>query len=63
MRSGFFGEILDAQEKELSFANRNIWRDPVTIPEAFPFEAAAFLESLHEGRTLFQEEWNFTWCR
>ena len=59
MRSGFFGEILDVQEKEVSL-DRNSWREPVTIPEVSPFEAAAFLESLHEGRTLFNEEWNFS---
>ena len=62
MRSGFFGEILDVQEKEIPL-DRSSWREPVTIPEVSPFEAAAFLESLHEGRTLFNEEWNFTWCR
>jgi hypothetical protein len=62
MRSGFFGEILDAQEREI-IMDRNSWREPITVPETSPFEAAAFLESLHEGRTLFQEEWNFTWCR
>lgn len=86
MRSGFFGEILDSQErfnllihvfkvydKLLIFTktvseikhlkSSDIWRDPISIPEISPFEAAAFLESLHEGRSLFKEEWNFSWAR
>jgi hypothetical protein len=28
-----------------------------------PYEAAAYLESLHEGRALFRGEWNFCWAR
>eukprot|EP01034_Spumella_vulgaris_P032298 gene32298-39877_t len=40
-----------------------LWREAITIPEASPFEAAAYLESLHEGRALFRGEWNFCWAR
>jgi hypothetical protein len=40
-----------------------LWRDPIVIPEQSPYEAAAFLESLHEGRTLFRGEWNYCWAR
>lgn len=40
-----------------------IWRDPITVPENSPFEAAAFLESIHEGRSAFKGDWNFTWTR
>lgn len=27
-----------------------MWRDPIILPESSPYEAAALLESLHEGR-------------
>lgn len=40
-----------------------LWRDPILIPEQSPYEAAAFLESLHEGRALFRGEWNLCWAR
>lgn len=40
-----------------------LWRDAITVPEANPFEAAAYLESLHEGRALFRGEWNHSWAR
>lgn len=40
-----------------------LWRDPIVIPEHNPYEAAAFLESLHEGRALFRGEWNYCWAR
>ena len=65
MRSAFFGEVLDLQEKNFDHILSNeIWREPLTILESSPFEAAAFLEALHDGRTsLFQEEWNHTWAR
>jgi hypothetical protein len=76
MRSGFFHDILNEQEKNLASKHSNssvsinhplqsnlLWRDPIIIPETSPFEAAAFLESLHEGRTLFKGEWNYCWAR
>lgn len=77
MRSGFFHDILNEQEKSAagraagtntvplnhSMQSNILWRDPIVIPEASPFEAAAFLESLHEGRTLFRGEWNYCWAR
>jgi len=64
MRSAFFGSILENQELTQSVQNTSgIWRDPIVIPEPSPFEAAAYLESLHEGRSLFKEEWNFCWAR
>lgn len=44
--------------------NSSNWqRDPIILNEYSPFEAAAFLESLHEGRTLFKGEWNMCWAR
>lgn len=71
MRSTFFHDILIEQEK--TFASQQglmpvtqsggLWREPIVIPEAAPFEAAAFLESLHEGRALFRGEWNMCWAR
>lgn len=67
MRSGFFFQILAEQEKSQGSTslsnNSTIWREPVTIPEISPFEAAAFLESLHEGRSLFKGEWSSCWAR
>jgi hypothetical protein len=72
MKSTFFYDILSQQEKDAATTPNNIhkntnptkqWRDPIIMPEASPFEAAAFLESLHEGRALFKGEWNLTWAR
>lgn len=71
MRSGFFHDVLTEQEsskdtrgEEFQDLNPNIlWRTPIVVPEVSPFEAAAYLESLHEGRALFRGEWNFCWAR
>ncbi len=77
MRSGFFHDVLNEQEKNTtnrptsntaglsshSPPNNILWREPIIIPEKTPFEAAAFLESLHEGRALFRGEWNYCWAR
>ncbi|KAJ1399914.1 hypothetical protein B484DRAFT_483966, partial [Ochromonadaceae sp. CCMP2298] len=67
MRSGFFHDVLCEQEKnraEASTFNPNVlWRSPIVVPEGSPFEAAAYLESLHEGRALFGGEWNYCWAR
>jgi hypothetical protein len=56
---------IDTGSASISSTNNSnaIWRDPITIPEISPFEAAAFLESLHEGRSLFKGEWNCCWAR
>ena len=35
----------------------------IDVQEEFPFDAAALLESLHDGRTLFKGEWNSCWAR
>jgi hypothetical protein len=69
MRSGFFHDFLSEQDKVLmgnqshSLQGTMLWRDPIVIPEISPFEAAAFLESLHEGRMVFRGEWNYCWAR
>lgn len=74
MRSGYFHKILTEQESQTmnqgpilsataSSASNILWRETIFIPEESPFEAAAFLESLHEGRTLFRGEWNYCWAR
>lgn len=66
MRSVFFYEVLNAQEDNRSNNSReqnDIWREPLVIPESSPFEAAAFLESLHEGRSLFKGDWVYSWAR
>ncbi len=71
MKSTFFYDILSQQERDAitpGVIHRNSnptkqWREAIIMPEASPFEAAAFLESLHEGRALFKGEWNLTWAR
>lgn len=35
----------------------------IDLHEEFPLDAAALLESLHDGRTLFKGEWNACWAR
>jgi len=74
MRSSFFHDVLCEQESsrdahrgsanDTPEVNPNVlWRDAIVVPEVSPFEAAAYLESLHEGRALFRGEWNFCWAR
>lgn len=66
MRSIFFYEVLNEQEDDRTSITREqneIWRAPLVIPESSPFEAAAFLESLHEGRSLFKGDWVYCWAR
>lgn len=74
MRSGYFHNILTEQESKMtkqgpipaattSSTANILWREPIIIPEESPFEAAAFLESLHEGRAIFRGEWNYCWAR
>lgn len=69
MRSGFFHQVLAEQErhrlnKSVTSSSDNIWREPITIPETSPYEAAAFLESLHEGgRSISKGDWNYCWTR
>ena len=66
MRSSFFYEVLNEQEDSRAYGSReqhDIWRHPLLIPETSPFEAAAFLESLHEGRSIFKGDWVYCWAR
>ena len=66
MRSGFFHDVLREREENLSMSNSKNFetlREPISIPEISPYEAAAYLESLHEGRALFKGEWNMCWAR
>jgi hypothetical protein len=76
MRSGFFHDVLCEQEARTQPTtngdpadftpeiNPNIlWRQPIVVPELSPFEAAAYLESLHESRSMFRGEWNLCWAR
>jgi hypothetical protein len=78
MRSTFFHDVLNEQERKHGFADISqsgrmdselmgaagiLWRDPITVPEQTPFDAAAFLESLHEGRALFRGDWNYCWAK
>ena len=66
MRSGFFHDILREREENFVLGkgkNADVVREPISIPEISPYEAAAYLESLHEGRALFKGEWNMCWAR
>ena len=42
---------------------RIMWRAAIVVPEQEPLDAAAFLESLHEGRALFRGDWSLCWAR
>jgi hypothetical protein len=62
----FFFKVLNEQEENRKFSKHEqnqIWREPLLIPEVSPFEAAAFIESLHEGRQVCKGEWNYCWAR
>lgn len=69
MRSSYFHDLLSEQEVALSSnlvenrASNILWRETITLQEDSPYEAAAFLESIHEGRALFRGDWNFVWAR
>lgn len=75
MRSGYFHNLLTEQETQaLSQSSASttmtiatqphvLWRDSIALVEPSPFEAAAFLESLHEGRAILRGEWNYCWTR
>jgi hypothetical protein len=71
MRSGFFHDVLVEQEHKqrsdiqptVGDAPGILWREAIVVPESSPFEAAAYLESLHEGRALFRGDWNLCWAR
>lgn len=71
MRSGFFHDVLCEQENNRDVNGGNtpelnpnvLWREAIVVPEESPFEGAAYLESLHEGRALFRGEWNYCWAR
>lgn len=62
----YFFQVLNEQEENRKFSKHEqnqIWREPLLIPEVSPFEAAAFIESLHEGRQVCKGEWNYCWAR
>lgn len=68
MRSSMFHDILLEQEKrrkedDFHQDKTKMWRKAIVIPESHPFEAAALLECVHEGRTIFKDEWNYCWAR
>lgn len=67
MRSLHFHDILMEQElnrqSKPPISANMMWREPIIVEEESPFEAAALLESLHEGRALFKGDWNYCWAR
>ena len=52
-----------ADEQLFSTARFTLHPHPPPPPQVSPFEAAAFLESLHEGRALLKGDWNLCWAR
>jgi hypothetical protein len=67
MRSKYFQSLLLEQEKTTFTASPPtgdvMWRAPIVLDEPSPYEGAAFLESLHEGKGLYSKEWNLCWAR
>jgi hypothetical protein len=66
MRSQYFENILLEQEKmstSPTTPSNTMWRSAIVIQEASPYEGAAFLESIHEGKGLYCGEWNLCWAR
>lgn len=66
MRSQYFETILLEQEKLSSSPttpSNTMWRSAIVIEEPSPYEGAAFLESIHEGKGLYCGEWNLCWAR
>jgi hypothetical protein len=66
MRSQYFESLLLEQEKLASSPTTSpnmMWRSAIVISEASPYEGAAFLESIHEGKGLYCGEWNLCWAR
>lgn len=75
MKSPFFGNILLEQEnwrcKDADVRRGpgdtqsapGLWRSPVVLAEAYPYEAAALLENMHENYLLNALAWNSTFCR
>ena len=62
----YYLQVLNEQEENRiskDHGQNQTWREPLLIPEVSPFEAAAFIESLHEGRQLCKGEWNYCWAR
>jgi hypothetical protein len=63
MQSEFFHDVLVELDKNFASLGPDSWREPITLPEQEPFNAAAFLESLHEGRHMYRNEWSMCWAR
>lgn len=67
MRSLYFQSLLSEQEQSITNTSTStsdiMWRAPLIILESSPYEAAAFLESIHEGKGFYNESWNLCWAR
>eukprot|EP01038_Epipyxis_sp_PR26KG_P011204 gene11204-15028_t len=66
MRSHYFYDYLSEQEKNDSTKSMNaglLWREPIIVDEEYPYDAASFLESLHEARSSHKGDWNMVWAR
>lgn len=40
-----------------------MWRESLVLRDEAPFEAAAFLENLHETKSIARDDWNLVWAR
>ena len=63
MKSAFFCDVLVKQEAQVG--NKvGLWRSPLEISEAVPYEAISLLESLHDcTKGSSKVEWSFSWAR
>jgi len=63
MKSAFFCDVLVKQENQVG--NKvGLWRSPLEINEAVPYEAVTLLESLHDcTKGSSKVEWSFSWAR
>jgi hypothetical protein len=64
MRSSFFQNLLHIQEDTSEVhPSDTIWRHAITVECPSPYEAAAFLECIHDNRNVLCGNWNLTWAR
>lgn len=67
MRSQLFQTLLIRQESEMSTAvtpsANQLWRRSLVMEQDAPYEGAAFLECLHDGRCPRDGEWSLSWTK
>ncbi len=68
MRSAFFFDLITAKERKDdndASSTTSAFRPPIFIEDPSPYECAAYLESLHEGKPPppVDGEWSYNWAR